>query len=216
MKNVIAIVVLLAGGSVLSSCNIFAGVAYFVQPDPEQVARFELPDVRAVIFVDDRRNVMHPTRLRRVIADRVTNDLLEKKVLTTIISPRDVMRVSAANDRHNKPLSISELGRAVDASIVIYIEMKSFGLTSDGQTANPIASCAVRIIDVQNKIRLFPDEQASFPVSTSLLRVSPHRISSAGEIRMLTEELAGELGDAIAKLFYRHNIGRLGENLNRQ
>ena len=34
--------------------------------------------------------------------------------------------------------------------------------------------------------------------------------------RKLAEELAEELGDAIAKVFYNHNTGRLGENLERK
>lgn len=216
MNKVIAIIILCVASATLSSCNIIAGVTYLVTPDPEQLARYDLPDVRAVVFIDDRRNVMPPIRLRRVIADRVTNDLLTKNVLTTIISPTDVMRVSAQHDRHNAPLSVAELGRAVDASIVIYVEMSTFTLTSDRQTADPRAGCFIRVIDVENETRLFPTDKAAFPVTISLKRIDPHRIASAGERRKLEEQLAGELGDAIAKVFYRHNTGRLGENLNRK
>ena len=216
MNKVIAIIIICAVSAVLASCNIIAGMTYLVTPDPEQLALYELPDVRAVVFIDDQRRVLHPVRLRRVIADRVTNDLLTKNVLTTIISPADVMRVSAQHDRHNAPLSVAELGRAVDASIVIYVEMSTFTLTSDQQTADPQASCFIRVIDFENKTRLFPTEQAAFPVATKLKRIDPHQIASLGERRKLEEQLAGELGDAIAKVFYRHNTGRLGDNLNRR
>lgn len=216
MRIILALIVTMVACSVLASCNIVAGVSYAVTPDPSQDAEYILPDRRTVVFVDDRRNVMHPTRLRRVIAERVTRDLLAKEILTTVVSPRDVMRVSAANDRHNDPLSVDELGRAVDASVVIYVEMGAFGLTSDGQTANPRASCTVRVIDVEQRARLFPTDQAAHSVQSTLDRIDPHRIESGAEIRKLAEELAEELGDSIAKVFYTHNTGRLGENLNRK
>ena len=216
MRTVLASIVVMAACFVLTSCNLVAGVTYAISPDPSQDAQYVLPDRRTVVFVDDRRNVMHPTRLRRVIAERVTRDLLANKILTTVVSPRDVMRVSEANDRHNNPLSVDDLGRAVDASVVIYVEMGAFGLTSDGQTANPRASCTVRVIDVDQRARLFPTDQAAYSVFTNLDRIDPHRIESGAEIRKLAEELAEELGDSIAKVFYSHNTGRLGENLNRK
>jgi hypothetical protein len=216
MKTVFTTIVLTVACCVMTSCNIVAGVTYAVAPDPSQDAAYILPDRRSVVFVDDRRNVMHPTRLRRVIAERVTRDLLSEEILTTVVSPRDVMRVSAANDRHNDPLSVAELGHAVDASIVIYIEMNAFGLTSDGQTANPRASCTVRVIDVEQRSRLFPTNEAAYSIFTTLERIDPHQIESGGEIRKLAEELAEKLGDSVAKLFYSHNTGRLGDNLNRK
>jgi hypothetical protein len=201
---------------VLSSCNIAAGVSYIITPDPAKEAMYTLQDVRTVVFVDDRRNTMHPSRLRLVIADRVTTDLLTKKIISTIVSPKDIFRVSATNDRYNEPLPIAALGKAVEADVVIYVEMDSFGLTNDGQTANPTATCSLRVISVVESKRLFPTEQASYFVRANLKKVKPHRIASNSEIRKLAEELAEELGDAIAKVFYDHNIGRLGENLNRK
>jgi hypothetical protein len=201
---------------VMSSCNIVAGATYVLSPDPEQEALFVLPNVRTVVFVDDRRNVMHPTRLRKVIADRVTTDLLTNEILTTMISPKDVFRVSGANDRYNNPLPIAELGKAVEADVVIYVEMESFGLTNDGQTANPIASCSVRVVSVNENARLFPTDKPSYFVNANLKNVNPHRVSSNSEIRKLAEELAEELGENVAKLFYDHIIGRLGENLDRK
>lgn len=206
--------------SVMSSCNIAAVAAYIATPDPEQEALFNLPNVPTVVFVDDRRNVMHPIRLRRVIAETVTNELLANKVLTTMISPRDAMRVSSSNDKYNNPLPIRALGKAVGASVVIYVEMTAFGLTSDGITPSPRTSCSIRVIDTvtsdESKIRLFPTDQASFTVSENLKKVSPNRVNTSAEARDLAEELAVKLGDSIAKVFYTHTTGRLGDNLERK
>jgi hypothetical protein len=216
MKKFVAYVAILYFCAMLISCNIASVVAYVTTPDPEQEAMYVLPDVTTVVFVDDRRDVLHPVRLRRVIAEQVTNELLAKKILTTMISPRDVMRVSATNDKYNNLLSVGELGSAVNAGIVIYVEMTAFGLTSDGHTANPRASCNIRVVDVENNRRLFPEGNIPYSVSDTISHVSSNRVTSSTETRELSEELAMKLGDSIAKVFYDHKVGRLGENLKRK
>jgi hypothetical protein len=199
----------------LSSCNVASIVTYIASPDPSKEATFSLPNIPTVVFVDDRKNIMHPTRLRRVVADRITKDLLEKEILTTMVSPRDILRVSSASDRYGEPVPMDQLAKSVDASILIYIEIASFSLTNDGQTAKPVASCGVKIIDVQQKKRLFPTEGTHL-VRAIVADIAPSRLSGSGEVRKLAEELAENLGDAVAKLFYEHTTGRLGENLKRQ
>ena len=216
MKRIIFSLVLLYTCVTLSSCNIAAVVGYITTPDPSQVALFTLQNVPTVVFVDDRRNVMHPIRLRRVIAEKVTNILLSKKVITTMISPRDAMRVSTINDKYNEPMPIDELGKSVGASVVIYIEMTAFGLTSDGLTANPRTTCSIRVIDVSNKTPLFPTNQAAFTVAESMRHVGSNRVTSSADANELAQELAEKLADRIAKVFYEHTTGRLGDNLERQ
>tara|TARA_B100000959_G_C14930405_1_gene603404 strand:- start:335 stop:985 length:651 start_codon:yes stop_codon:yes gene_type:complete len=216
MKRIFASILLLGSIALLSSCNIAAVAAYVASPDPEQEALFTLPNVPTVVFVDDRANAMHPVRLRRVIAEEITNELLNREVLTTMISPRDILRVSAANDRYNAPLPINELGKSVDASTVIYVEMVAFGLTSDGQTASPRTTCNIRVIDVKNRKRLFPTDPAGYAVSEHMTHVTANRVTSSSDAKKLAEELAVKLGYSIAEIFYDHVIGRLGDNLERK
>ena len=216
MKRIVLAIALACFYAMLSSCNIASAIQYVTMPDPEQEVLFELSDVPTVVFVDDRRNIMHPTRLRRVIAEQVTDELLAKKLLTIMISPRDAMRVSSTNDKYNEPLPVDELGKAVGATVVIYIEMVSFGLTSDGQTANPRASCNIRVINTKDRTRLFPTEQAAFIIPTSIQHVSPNRVTSSSDARELAEELAVKLAGSVTKVFYTHNTGRLGDHLERK
>ena len=216
MNRIILGIALACFFALLSSCNIASVVTYITTPDPEQKALFELSNVPTVVFVDDRRNIMHPTRLRRVIAEQITDELLAKKLLTIMISPRDAMRVSSTNDKYNEPLPVDELGKAVGATVVIYIEMVSFGLTSDGQTANPRASCSIRVINTADRTRLFPTDQASFIIPASIQHVSPNRVTSSADARELAEELAVKLADSVTKVFYTHNTGRLGDHLERK
>jgi hypothetical protein len=216
MKSLVAIVLFLSAVMLLTSCNIASVVGYIATPDPQQDALFELPDVKTVVFVDDRKNIMHPTRLRHVVAERITNDLLTKEIVSSMISPKDIFRVSASSDRYGEPMGMDKLGQSVGASVLIYVEIQSFSLTNDGQTANPMATCDVRVIDVNKQPRLFPTNGESYRVRAIVKNISPHRLKATGEVRKLTEELAQNLGDSVAKLFYGHVTGRLGENLKRK
>ncbi|MBT7657687.1 MAG: hypothetical protein HN568_04685 [Phycisphaerae bacterium] len=216
MKRILASIFLLATIALLSSCNIAGVASYLTTPDPEQEALFVLPNVPTVVFVDDRRNVMHPVRLRRVIAEEVTNELLKREILSTMISPRDVMRVSATNDKYNTPMPVGELGKAVGASVVIYIEMQAFGLTSDGLTANPRTTCNIRVIDARNRERLFPADPAGFSITETMKHVTSNRVTTSSDARKLAEELAKKLGVAVGEVFYDHTTGRLGDNLERK
>ena len=216
MKSLVAIVLFFSAVMLLTSCNIASVVGYIATPDPQQDALFELPDVKTVVFVDDRKNIMHPTRLRHVVAERITNDLLTKEIVSSMISPKDIFRVSASSDRYDEPMGMDKLGQSVGASVLIYVEIQSFSLTNDGQTANPMATCDVRVIDVNKQPRLFPTNGESYRVRAIVKNISPHRLKATGEVRKLTEELAQNLGDSVAKLFYGHVTGRLGENLKRK
>jgi len=213
MKSLVLCMLMFLASSVLPACNIASVVHYVSSPDPSQEARFVLPNVRTVVFVDDRKNVMHPTRLRRVLAERITNDLLQNDTLTTMISPRDIMRVSASIDRYGEPVPMSELAKSVDAQTLIYVEIAGFSLTSDGHTAKPVANCNVKVLNVVERTRAFPVAEEYFPVRAVVTNIAPSRLSGTGEIRKLSEELVSNLGEAVAKLFYEHYTGRLGENI---
>lgn len=221
--RVIALVMLMAGWCLcMQGCNVVAGVTYVLAPDPSEDAVFTLPDRSTVVFVDDRRNVMHPARLRNVVGDAATTMLLEEDVLATMVAPRDAARYVASKDRHGQAVSMAAIGEAVGAEIVIYVEMKAFGLSSDGRTPDPQAACEVRIIDAVSRTRLFPvvdsetGDQPGHLLIVGLRKVNPSRTSDARSARKLAEELATELGDAVAELFFKHNVGRLGENLDRR
>ncbi|MAI67230.1 MAG: hypothetical protein CMJ26_05075 [Phycisphaerae bacterium] len=200
----------------LSSCNIASVATYIGSPDPSQDAVCVLPNVRTVVFVDDRRNVMHPTRLRRIVAEKITDDLLQNDTLVTMVSPRDILRISSTGDRYGEPIPISQLATSVDAENLIYVELTGFSLTSDGHTAKPVANCNVKVINARKRERIFPLVEESFRVQAVVTNIAPSRLVGSGEVRKLSEELAINLGDAVAKLFYSHYTGRLGEDVEKR
>jgi hypothetical protein len=162
---------------------------------------------------------MNATRIRREIADRASMDLMEQEVITDMISSRDAMVMARNRDREGQLMSIDTLGESVGAKQVIYVEMTSFRGSSDGYSPKPTASCRIKVIDVPNRVRLFPGpdaEQPFFPVTIESPAISPDLYTSTEGRRQIESILAALLGDQIGKLFYKHVPDELGTRLDPQ
>jgi hypothetical protein len=208
---------LIAIASMGGGCNIVGPAAYIMSGPPTVDALYTLQDVPTVVYIDDRSNQVNPVSLRRVIGDTASEDLMVQKLVTTTISPQDAMNIAARNDRNNQIMPIEEIGKAVGAKQVIYIEMLQFADTPDGYTPRPIAACRVRVIDVDNRKRVFPGPEMR--ESSHLLQVMTREVdpelyrTRAGRLQVF-DALAHETGHEIAKVFYKHERKQLGGNLN--
>lgn len=214
----VAILMSLSLAIALSGCNILGPLAYFAEGPPSVNAEYTLPDRPTVVFVDDRANVIgsNAPAIRRAIADKASEDLMVKKLVTTTISPRDAMGVVATSDRHGELMPIDGIGRAVGAEQIIYVQMIAFSGTSDGVTPRPTAICRVRVIDVAERERLYPppdSQEASRLVQVNIREVDPAMLRSTASRLKVYEALAEETGGQIAKLFYKHEIKELGGSL---
>lgn len=203
----------------LASCNIVGPAAYLIEGPPTVDPVHDLADVPTIVFVDDRNNVVNPVSLRKRIADQVLEDLMVKKILSqsNALSTLDAMGLAAQRDRANEVLSIEEVGKSVGARQVIYVKMEQFQDTPDGFTPRPMASGRVKVIDVEQRKRLFPREDAlepSHPFQTMTREVDPASYSTRSGRLKIFEALAQETGASVAKLFYKHEARPLGGNLN--
>ena len=201
---------------VSSGCNIVGPAAYIIEGPPKVEAAHVLADVPTVVYIDDRMNVVNPISLRRIIADKTSEVLMVKKALTTTISPQDAMSLAAKRERNSDILSMEEIGKMVGAKQVIYVEMLNFQRSPDGNLPRPYAFCRVRVIDVENRMRVFPgpeSQENSRGVQAMTREVDPETFRNSTTRLKLYEELAVRLGDEIAKLFYKHEARELGGNL---
>ena len=195
---------------VIAGCNIVTPLAYVVTPEPTVEAQFELANRPTVVFIDDRRNVVSPSSLRRVIADRATELLIKEGVLTpeTAIRPRDALGVAMARDKSGDLLPIDEIGRAVGAEQIIYVEMYAFTGTVDGVKPQPGAAFQVKVLDIENRERLFPvpepDGPESLPVKSYGRTMSPELYQSRSSRIQIFETLALRVGQDVAQVFYDH------------
>jgi hypothetical protein len=208
-------------GAVLASCNILGPATYFAMGQPKVAAMYEPVDRPTVVFVDDRLNTipMHASRIRREIADKISDDLLEQQVVTQMVSSRDAMAMARRLDREGDLMSMEALGEAVGAEQVIYVEMLRFQGSSDGISPRPAASCRVKVIDVSARARLFPGPDSDRPwqdVAIVSPPISPDLYRTDEGRRQIESIIAVLLGMQVGKLFYEHVPDELGSRLNPQ
>ncbi len=204
--------------AIVAGCNYVVPIAYIVSPEPTVPAEYTPNDVKTVVFIDDRENLINPISLRRVVVDQVTEELLKHEVVTTMVSPRDATAVASQSDTSEELMPIGEIGRNVGADQVIYIVIESFVPSVDGITPRAGAIAYVKLIDVVNEVRLFPtgeDGNTLHSVRTMTGELPDELYQSRGQRMKVLEMLAVELGSDIAKVFYEHKPDdALGSNLN--
>jgi hypothetical protein len=192
---------------VAPGCNVVGPVFYAVHgPDKVQPLYTLDPTRSTLILVDDPASTVGERSLRAEMADTATNILLQKEITTNMIDPRPAL-VLATKQTDGKPMSITEIGRAVEADVVVYVLLTEFTTSADGNALMPACSMRVKILDARTGQRLFPpDDPKGVPVALRPeYRAGDLEGSSAAEADA-ERELAQKAGLAIAQLFYKHEI----------
>lgn len=186
-------------------CNVVAPIAYAVHGPGNVEPLYTLdPNQTVVYFIDDPSSKIAQRRLRYTMADVASRTLLEKKVVADVLDSRTILN-AASKERHGERMSISELGQAVGADVVVYAVVTNFSHAAEGNTFIPSTSMRVKVIDVARAERVWPASEAGYLVEVRL----PQRPSTTGRSagRMETENaLAEKAGLALAQLFYKHEI----------
>jgi len=196
--------VLVAGG-----CNIVGPAVIIAKGPPKYDARYELDGERAtVVFIDDRSNALPRRALADTLSRSVEATLLGEKVVEEgkLIASRGAV-IAARQDRFGTPISIAEIGQAVDADQVIYAELDRFELSPDGVSVRPGATVRLKVIDVDSGERLWPEEERlGMEVSIDMPQQQGTLPGDrAGRLR-LEEALAAYVGRGIGQIFYRHRV----------
>ena len=198
-----------------AACNIVTPAAYIIEGPPSNDAQYTLPDRKVVVFVDDRKNMLSRTQLRTIIGDKVSGDLLAQKLVPDAVASRDALAVARRDESAGKPLTTAEIGEKVGAEVVIYVRMLTFNIAEPGGAPRPNATAQVRVIDATNRTRLFPSdpEDLGVEVPSTMREVSLDLYNTTTGRRSVEEQLATNLGDRIAKLFYKHEKNELGKGI---
>lgn len=202
MTRALLIPALLVAALALAGCNV-VGAAFYVVHGPEKVRKeFDLDKARpTVVFVDDLNSVLPRRALRQTLADQVQNELLARKVLTDMVDARSAFN-AAVREKPDQPMRIVDLGRAVQADVVIYIAVEGFTLSEDGQSFAPAASLRVMVTDAAADKRIWPSE----PEGRQLLvrmPLTPGDVPRTQSALIDAENrLAQYAGSAVAQLFY--------------
>jgi hypothetical protein len=188
----------------VAGCNIVAPVFYLVH-GPEKTKKVYALDAKrpTVVFVDDRANRVPRRTSRVLVAETAEADLLKQKVVKDVISFQSAL-VAAGNEKGGKPLPISEIGRSVNAEVVIYASVEDFYMSTDGQTYAPGARLRVKVVDCVTEARLWPDDPRKGVIEVNLPVRQGVTPTSTAERFAVEEDLARQCGQTIARLFYDH------------
>ncbi|MGJ8635766.1 MAG: hypothetical protein ACSHX5_02845 [Phycisphaerales bacterium] len=204
MIKPITIIATLLTLACLAGCNLVAPVAYAIH-GPEKINPvYTLPEhATTVVFVDDPSSKIAQRRLRYAMADVATQQLLEKRILTNMLDPQGII-ATASKDVHTKLSSVSDLGKAVGADIVIYAVVTNFSLSPESGSYIPRATLNVKVIDVAQGKRVWPESNFGFPIEIQIPQ-RPGLSPDAGAAQLAIEQqLAARAGLGLSQLFYRH------------
>lgn len=209
----------LAAGALAGGCNYAIPAMWVAQGPPKKPAEFTLPkDRKLVVFVDDRRSVVSRLQLRALLADDIGTIIQRQELVQDVVSGRELIAYVRRVETSSKRVSIEDLGNAVGAEVVVYVEMDSFTLSSDGATPKPSADARVKVVDVKAKERLFPPlggDPKGFPVSAQLDELSFDSYRTSAARRRAEDALEKKLADEISKLFYDHEPKNFGQGVSR-
>jgi hypothetical protein len=188
-------------------CNIVEPIAIIAEGPPTIDAEYELLDRSTVVFVDDRRNILADRAIRRYIGDKVSEHLLSAGVVGDAISTGDALAVVGAEQAGAlKP--IEEIGKDVGAAQIIYVEMLKFALEAPDGQPTATAELQVKVIDVENSLRIFPADDADTSARMMLVMLPPDQAFQPMLGRSARREaeytLADLVAERVAKLFYEH------------
>ena len=112
---------------VIAGCNYAVPAMWIAQGPPKKPAEYTLPkDKKLVVFVDDRKSVVSRLQLRALLADDIGTVIKQQGLVTDVVSGRELISYVRRMETSTKRISIEDLGNAVNADIVLYVEMESF------------------------------------------------------------------------------------------
>ncbi len=190
----------------LSGCDYVAAATYIVEGPPKVDAAHELDAKRkTVLLIDDRSNALPRRSLRRVIGEEAEQTMLAGKALKPDLTiPSASTQAAMGQERRESPRSVVDIGREVGADVIIYVEMAAFTLSRDGATSSPLVSASVKVFDVTENKRLWPETPQGFPLTYAPPTRSATMPGSLSE-RMQQEDAAAKMfGRAIGQLFFEH------------
>lgn len=189
----------------LCGCNIATPILFAIEGPPKVEAVHTLdPDRSTVIFVEDRSNRMPRRSLRGTVGKTAEQALLAKKRIDDgkLISSASALRV-AGEGTYSEPMPVVDVGRRLEAEVVIWVEVVSWTLSADGTGIKARAQATVKIVDALKNERIWPP-QGGYPVTADVERLAGTTNLSRSERHKLEEQLATMLGLRVAELFYTH------------
>ena len=201
----IELCVLLVAGLYISGCGAMGWFASWFPPDAVD-AVYKFPkDKIVLVLVDDPKGLGREASIQLGLANALNDQLLEHKIAKDVIPQRKLLFEMARTSAFQQ-LSISEIGKRLQADIVLYVKIEQFALKDN--RLSPIwhgeLGTTVRVVGVAEKGRLWPKDRYQ---GYAMPEINSPRESDDESKRMgekITTRMAKDMADKIAKLFYKH------------
>ena len=216
-RSFVALALVLMLVPLFSGCNILVPASYVVGGTGMNPAEHDLDEVKTLVFVDDRKNVLPRTVLRANLANTISVMLMEKGLVPATVDPADAMAMVRSSERNGNIMSIESIARKAKVKQVVFIEMESFSRLQRNLNLRPNAACLVRVMHFEKGGRVYPEEKlgdtGTRRVTGQLREVSPENLRSTADRRRVEIAVIEKLSLNVVKLFYKHENRDLGENL---
>ncbi len=195
-------------GLTLSGCAAVGALAGKLLPEPPIPARFILPSVPTLVFVENSSQPGNASIDADPLARHIHNDLTRFEVVPVIpLDKLQTLRDLESTRFRNR--SITEVASQLGAAQVLYVDVQgvAVGSVPGSDVVKAIGSARVRVIDVATAQVIFPRESTDgLPIS---FETRPRRIASGSAnptVAAARAEVLAELGKRIAQLFRDYQI----------
>jgi len=201
----LALLLVLSGAAVLQGCAVAAYLNAMLTPPETIDAKFEIPKHKTIlVLVDDPAYRINYAPVKIQLSKKLSKELTDHNIAMETIPYSKLQKFAAARHRDYNHLSNSEIGKALGADLVLNIQVTNFSLKDSPNS--PIwtgrFTTQVKIIDVEEG-RLWPDDSHEGRV-TATAKPDKHEMVEKGQTIKIANELAKEMAETIAKLFYAH------------
>ncbi|MEM8757580.1 MAG: hypothetical protein AAGF47_07340 [Planctomycetota bacterium] len=119
------------------------------------------------------------------------------------------MRLADA-DEADTGLSVTEIGRRMEAGVVVWVTIDSFARIDTSRNVEPSVGMRVRVVDADANEILFPDPASAVPSGYPVVvreSVRQGTVANSGGAQASAElQIADKAGRAVAQLFYTHPV----------
>lgn len=174
-------------------------------------AKYELPEKITLVLVDDPSDALGGAHLARHVANQIGFQLVRHEAVPATVPLNRVSELQRELGDAFATTPIDEVGRTLGAQQVIHVQVLSAKTGYEPGVSRPTAQSRVKVIDVEQRRRLWPQPRPGVHTAPRGHTVSSsmfYRYTGNGEVRGtqndLKQRFATLIGNDIAKLFYDH------------
>lgn len=190
----------------IGGCHIASVLMDAFRPPQKVHAVYEPPEDKVFcVLVDDVQKPLADQAIKRYLTGKINEKLLARKVAADAVPYDDLLGYATAHPNYNR-MSLLEIGRAMDADIVMQVVVKEFTLrdTDTEMLWRGHLVTQVRLFDIHEMRRIFPTETELYDVAAVTLPTVAEDSPSYGTT--VAEKLAEKMSERIVDLFDDHYV----------